>query len=226
MLKDLYSTLGGATSASAIIISVALMLFFGFLMTRITKKLHLPNVTAYIVAGVIIGPFCLDLIPNEVFTGMEFISDVALAFIAFGVGEFFRIDTLKKSGAKVVVITLFESLCASVVVFVVTFFVFGLSLSFSLVLSALASATAPASTMMTIRQTKAKGDFVDTLLQVVALDDVVSLVAFSVAVSVATATENSTVGFDFGVIVMPIVKNLCAVLLGGISGALLKFMIP
>ena len=174
MLKSIYS---GAGPAATAIISVSLMMLIGFLMTRITSRLRLPNVTAYITAGILIGPFCLDLIPEQIVRGTEFLPDIALAFIAFGTGEYFRFDTLKKNGGKVVVITLFESLLASLAVFVLTFFVLRLNTAFSVVLSALAAATAPASTLMTIRQTKAKGDFVDTLLQVVALDDIIGLLA-------------------------------------------------
>ena len=158
-----------AQPAASVIISVALMLLSGFLMTRLTKLLRLPNVTAYIIAGILIGPYCLDLVPQRIIDGMDFLSDVALAFIAFSTGEFFKLSVLKKNGWKVVWITLLEAFAASAFVFVLTFFVFRLELAFSVVLAALASATAPASTMMTIRQTKAKGDFVDTLLQVVAL---------------------------------------------------------
>ena len=147
------------SSVAVVIISVAMMLFLGFLMTRITKKLKLPNVTAYIVTGILIGPFCLDLIPKEVVSGSEFLPDIALAFIAFSTGEFFRFSTIKQNGLKVVVITLFEALSATVLVFLVTHLILGLNLAFSIVLAALASATAPASTVMTIRQTGAKGDF-------------------------------------------------------------------
>ena len=83
---------------AGVIISVALMLFLGFAMTRITKALRLPDVTAYILTGILIGPYCLNLIPASVISGMDFISDIALAFIAFSVGEFFKLSTLKKSG--------------------------------------------------------------------------------------------------------------------------------
>lgn len=106
-------------------------------------------------------------------------ADIALAFIAFSTGEFFKLSKLRNNAGKVIVITLTEALLASVVVFILTFFVLRLELAFSIVLAALASATAPASTMMTIRQTKAKGDFVDTLLQVVAYDDIVALLAIA-----------------------------------------------
>ena len=159
-------------------------------MTRITKRLRLPNVTGYILAGILMGPCCLNVIPQSIIDGTDFLSDVALAFIAFSAGEFFKIDVLKRNGAKVIVITVLEACLASVAVFALVYGVLHLELSFSIVLAALASATAPASTMMTIRQTGAHGDFVDTLLQVVALDDVVGLILYSVAISVAMASES------------------------------------
>lgn len=133
-------------------------------MTRITKRLRLPNVTGYILAGILMGPCCLNVIPQSIIDGTDFLSDVALAFIAFSAGEFFKIDVLKRNGAKVIVITVLEACLASVAVFALVYGVLHLELSFSIVLAALASATAPASTMMTIRQTGAHGDFVDTLL--------------------------------------------------------------
>ena len=151
MLTPFYEKLHITDTVSVIIISIALMLICGFAATRVTKRLRLPNVTAYIVAGILIGPYCLNLMPKNVITGMDFIADIALAFIAFSTGEFFKLDTLKKSGAKVTVITVFEAVLASILVFIVTYFVLGLELSFSIVLAALASATAPASTVMTIR---------------------------------------------------------------------------
>ncbi len=213
-----------AGSASVTIISVSLILLSGFLMTRVTKKLKLPNVTAYIVAGILIGPFCLDLVPQSVIDGTDFLPDIALAFIAFGTGEYFRLDVLKKNGAKVVVITLFESLLASLLVFVVTFFILRLELAFSIVLAALAAATAPASTMMTIRQTGAKGDFVDTLLQVVAFDDIVGLLAYSVAISVAVHSYTGD-SFSFERVFVPILTNAGVIGLGLVFGLLMKLMI-
>ena len=199
-----------------------MMLIVGFLFTRVTKLLKLPNVTAYILAGIVIGPQCLGFVPQEIVKGMDFISDIALAFIAFSVGEFFRFSALKRNGKRVVVITLFEALVASVFVFILTFFILKLGFAFSLILAALASATAPASTLMTIRQTKARGRFVDTLLTVVALDDVVSLLAFSVAISVGLATVGKAVSAK--VILLPIVYNI-ALIAGGVGlGFALKFL--
>ena len=110
--------IASAQPVAAVIISVALMLFFGFAMTRITKLLRLPNVTAYIVAGILLGPYCLGLVPQRIIDGMDFLSDVALAFIAFSTGEFFKLSVLKKNGWKVVWITVLEATLASVLVFV------------------------------------------------------------------------------------------------------------
>ena len=225
MIKYLYPGYPEVSSPVAmIIISISLMLFLGFLMTRLTKKLRLPNVTAYIVTGILIGPFCLNMIPDRVVTGMDFVPDIALAFIAFSTGEYFRISTLKKNGMKVVIITLLEALMASVLVFGVAYWVLNLNLAFSIVLGALASATAPASTVMTIRQTKAKGDFVDTLLQVVALDDIVGLVAYSIAISIAVSSISGQ-AFSASSVIKPLIINLGIMALGGLFGVFLKALL-
>ena len=225
MLNEFYERIGARSAVAPIILSVALMLFFGFALTRITKRLRLPNVTAYIAAGILLGPYALDLVPSEVVAGMAFLSDIALAFIAFGVGEFFKLGALRRNGWRVVVITLSEALLSSVLVFFVAYFALGLSFAFSLVLAALASATAPASTVMTIRQTGARGDFVDTLLQVMALDNVVSLLSYSVAISVAVITLGGG-ALSFSGVAAPILRNLLGVLIGLAFGFLLRLLIP
>ena len=140
-----------ASPVARVIISISAMLFAGFAMTRITKRFRLPNVTGYILAGILMGPCCLNVIPQTIIDGTDFLSDVALAFIAFSAGEFFKMEVLRRNGAKVIVITVLEACLASVAVFILVYGVLHLELSFSIVLSALASATAPASTMMTIR---------------------------------------------------------------------------
>ena len=220
----IYDKLCITSPVSITIISIAIMLFAGFLLTRLTKLIKLPNVTAYIVAGILIGPYCLNLIPTNFVTNTSFLADVSLAFIAFSTGEFFRFDTLKKNGGKVVIITVFEALLASILIFIVSYFVMHLTLPFSIVLGALAAATAPASTMMTIRQTNSKGDFVDTLLQVVALDDVVGLIAYSVAISIAIASIAGS--FSFISVIKPILINLAALVIGGLFGFLMKLLMP
>ena len=214
----------GDSAVPATIISIALMLAAGFLMTRITKKLRLPNVTAYIVGGILAGPFVLNLIPQTIVEGTSFLPDIALAFIAFSTGEFFHLSALKKNGGKVVTITVLESCGAAILVFLTCHLILGLNFAFSVVLGALATATAPASTIMTIRQTGAKGDFVETLLQVVALDDVVGLVLYSMAISLATAVFSST-GFQVSAVLIPLGKNLLLLLLGCLFGLILKWLV-
>ena len=224
MLSSIYQIFQKSSPVSDVIIPVALMLFSGFALTRVTKKLRLPNVTAYIVAGILIGPYCLNLVSMNIIEGTDFIADIALAFIAFSTGEFFKLSTLKKNGIKVCVITLLEALIASILVFILSFYILRLELSFSLVLAALASTTASASIVMTIRQTGSKGDFVNTLLQVVALDNVLGLFAYSIAISLAISAKSGS--FNFVSVISPIVFNLFVLLLGGLFGVFMKWLMP
>lgn len=219
-----YDKISSLPSVASIILSIALMMLSGFAVTRVTKRLRLPNVTGYILAGILLGPYVLHLVPQTIVEGMDFIADIALAFIAFSTGEFFRFSVLRKNGAPVVVITVLEACVASIMVFGVMVGLLHLSLPFSAVLAALAAATAPASTLMTIRQTGARGDFVETLLQVVALDDVVGLLAYSVAISVALAATSGS--FQVGNVLLPILANLGTFALGGAFGILMKLMMP
>lgn len=220
---NIYEKLGVTSDVAIVIISIAIMLFLGFLMTRFTKKLRLPNVTAYILVGILIGPYVFNFIPMKVVNGMDFLSDIALAFIAFSTGSYFKFSLLKKNGSKVIVITVLESLVATFFVFIATYVILKMTLSFSIVLAALAAATAPASTMMTIRQTGAKGDFVETLVQVVALDDIVGLVAYSIAISIATASlSGEQIGFLS--IVYPVLITFGVVILGALFGFFMHLM--
>lgn len=209
--------------AAGIILSISFMLASGFLMTRITKKLCLPNVTGYIIAGVMIGPWCLKLVPPGYIDHMDFVTDLALAFIAFGVGKFFQLSTLKANGKKMMILTLFESLTAGLFI-TATMALLGLPLSFCLLLGAIGCATAPASTIMTIRQYKAKGPFVDAILQVVALDDAVALVAFSVCAAVIQAGSGGG-SISAAQVLLPIICNAAALILGFESGILLSRLI-
>lgn len=212
------------STAAEIVLSLALMLFAGFFVTRLTKRLRLPNVTGYILAGILIGPWALRLIPVSVIRHMDFVNDVALAFIAFGVGRYFKLSALKKSGAKVIAITLAESLVAAAAVTLTMIFIFRLPVPFSLLLGAIGCATAPASTIMTIRQYHAKGPFVNIILQVVALDDAVSLIAFSVC-TVVVQNLNDSRAMDFGLVLRPLFLNLAALAVGVLGGWLLNRLI-
>ena len=219
MLNSLYAVI---SPTAVVITSVSLMLFLGFAMTRVTKRLKLPNVTAYILVGVMISPYVFDLVPKEIIEGMDFLSDIALAFIAFSTGEFFRLSILKKNGPRVILVSLLESAVTAGLIFSVMFFLLGMNLALSITLSALAVVISPSSTMMTIRQTGSKGDFVDTLLQVSALDDVIGLLFFSVAVSIGAASEGT--GVAFADIVRPVLVNLAVILVGCLFGVFMKLL--
>nr|WP_122012898.1 cation:proton antiporter [Maliibacterium massiliense] len=210
-------------TTASVILCLAVILFAGFLLTRITKKCKLPNVTGYIFAGIILGPYVLGVIPTETIAHMDFVTDIALAFIAFGVGKYFKLATLKQSGKQAIIVTLFESLMAAAVIALVMIFVFRLPVGFSILLGAIGCATAPASTIMTIRQYKAKGDFVHMVMQVVALDDAVALIAFSVCAAIA---QGLAVGhMSFSVVILPVIYNILALGLGWLCGFALSRVI-
>ena len=217
--------LDAVSAETKILLVLSIILFAGFIMTRLTNTLNLPKVSGYILAGILIGPCGLNMIPADMIDSLSFVSDLALAFIAFGVGKFFKKEVIRKTGSKVLIVTFFEAMTAGVLVTVFSRAVFHLDLDFALILGAIATATAPASTMMTINQYKAKGEFVNTLLQIVALDDVVCLLAFSIVAAVAGATEGGAVAAQE--IVLPVVYNVFALLLGFFCGYFLsRLLIP
>ena len=213
--------LGAAPAYARASICIAILLGAAFLASRVTRLVHLPDVTGYILSGVLLGPYVLNVIPAQTIQDLGFVTDIALAFIAFGVGRYFKLDRLRSTGLGVIWLTLAESLAAAVLITLSMRWFFRMSWAFALLLGAIASATAPASTLMTIRQYKARGRFVDVLLQVVALDDAVSLVAFSAAAAAAQAMENAGC-VDLRSIVVPLLWNLAALVLGGGAGFLLS----
>ena len=221
-MERIREILSALSPTATIILSVSLMLFVGFAATRLTKLVKLPNVTAYILTGVLLGPYCLKLVPESVVNGMDFLSDITLAFISFNMGEFLRFEVLKKNAVRVLVITLLEAMLAAVGVFAVLYFLLGLPLPLTVVLAAMAAPTSSTSTVTIIRQTGAKGDFVDTLVQVAALDVIVGLMAYSVAISVAGAIEGA--GLSVASVLLPLVTNLAVMAVGGGFGFLMKLM--
>lgn len=221
-MSDLINQLNDTT---IILLTLAIILLAGFLLTRVTKPLKLPNVTGYILAGIIIGPYVLKIIPVNMIDNMGFISDIALAFIAFSVGRFFKKEAFKETGWGIFGITLFESLLAGILITLAMHYIFQLEWHFSLLLGAIATATAPASMMATIRQYNARGKFVNTLLQVVALDNAVCLIMFSIIAAVINIDTGSTL--TFWQVLLPIAINLGAIILGFLSGYILsKLMTP
>lgn len=194
---------------------------FGLLMTRIMKKINLPNVTGYLIAGLIAGPYCLKIFSAGELDNMTVVTNAALGFIAFSIGGEFKLSALKQLGAKIFVITLFEAVGASVLVSAVLL-AMGYNAPLALVLGAIASATAPAATLMVVRQYKASGPVTSTLLPVVAIDDAVCLMLFSILSSVAKTIEAGN-GFQvYATIVKPLIEIVLSLVIGFAVGIVLS----
>lgn len=222
---DVVAMLSQLNEETEVLLTLSIILFSGFIMTRMTNTLNMPKVSGYIMAGILIGPFGLNFIPKDMIGGMSFVSDLALAFIAFGVGKFFKKEVIMRTGKKIIVITMSEALLAGVLVTLLLKWMFHLNWDFALILGAIATATAPASTMMTINQYKAKGEFVDTLLQIVALDDVVCLLAFSIISAMINGNEKGSLHAND--ILVPVACNILVIGLGIFCGYFLsRLLIP
>lgn len=216
-----------------ILLSVSVALLAGLLMTRAFKPFKLPAVTAYLIAGVFIGPYCIGALHIEGlgFNSMDevsilsLVSQVALGFIAFSIGNEFRLSDIKKIGKQAFVIGVFQALTATVFVdlaLLAVHFVMPdkLTLPQVLTLGAIATATAPAATLMVVRQYKAKGPLTNLLLPIVALDDAVGLIVFAVSFGIAKTLVNGTVDL-ISIIVNPMIEIVCSLALGAFMGWLL-----
>ena len=215
------------------LISLAAALIGGLMMSRLTKLFNLPAVTAYLVAGLLLGPFCLGAlgIPGFGFQSLEqvehmqIITQTTLGFIAFTIGNEFRISQLRTTGAKAITIGILQAVVTTVAVDIVLIclhlaFPNILSLPAALVLGAIASATAPAATLMVVRQYKADGPLTRLLMLVVAIDDAVGLLLFSISFGIASALESN--GFSvIGVVVEPLLEIVLSLGLGALMGFLL-----
>lgn len=222
---DMLQFIEQSNQETKVLLVLSIILFSGFIMTRLTNTLNMPKVSGYILSGILIGPCCLDFIPHDMIDSMGFISDIALAFIAFGVGKFFKKEVIMKTGKKIIVITFSEALLAGILVTLILKVLFRLDWGFALILGAIATATAPASTMMTINQYKAKGEFVNTLLQIVALDDVVCLLAFSIVSAIINGSASGRLSVND--IVVPVMYNFVVIGLGVFCGYFLsRLLIP
>lgn len=223
--------------AAVILIHLSIALLAGLLLSRLAKLVRLPAVTAYLIAGILVGPFCLGALGR--FLGVEalgfttvdtvekysIISDVALGFIAFSIGNEFRLSQIKKIGKKATVIGILQAVITTALVdaaLIGLHFAMPsvLPLPAAIVLGAVATATAPAATLMVVRQYKAHGPLTDILLPVVALDDAVGLVVFAVSFGVAKALSGGGAVSMLSVIVEPLLEVVCSLLLGGIMGLL------
>lgn len=218
------------------LLPVGIALFVGLMMTRLFKLMHLkfPDVTAFLLAGLVVGPYCLGklgvkgvgFIKPEDIEHIRVISNVALGFIAFDIGNEFRMSQLKTFGKAALVIGAVQSVFATVVVDVVLIALYKvlgpdkLPLPVAITLGAIASATAPAATLMVVRQYKAKGPLTDLLLPIVALDDAVGLVVFAVSLGVAQAFNGGTLTIT-SVVVEPLIEIISSLVLGTFMGLIL-----
>ena len=219
-----------------VLFQIGVALFAGLLMSRPAKKLGLPAVTGYLIAGLLIGPYTLGAlgIDGLGFTSFEqvhslgIISDVALGFIAFAIGNEFRLTQLRKTGKQATVIAVFQALAATLLVDVLLIglhFIIPdkLSLSTCITLGAIATATAPAATLMVVNQYKAKGELTDLLLPIVALDDAVGLIVFAVSLGIAKALQSGTSLSIINVAVNPLIEIIGSLLLGTLAGLAFNF---
>lgn len=215
------------------LLSVSIALLAGLMMTRAFKPLKLPSVTAYLIAGVLIGPYCMGQLGIEglgfksmdAVHALSLVSQVALGFIAFSIGNEFRAEDLKKIGKQAFVIGVLQAVVATLFVDIALFVVHKimpdiLSVSQAITLGAIATATAPAATLMVVRQYKAKGPITDLLLPIVALDDAVGLIVFAVSFGIAKTLGTGAVDV-ISIIVNPLVEILCSLVLGAILGYIL-----
>ena len=215
---------------------VAITLLAGLLMSRAAKPLSLPAVTAYIIAGILVGPFCLGTLgisgigynSLEEVQSFELISKVATGFIAFSIGNEFRLADLKKTGKAATIVGTFQALTATIFVdiaLIIVHFIFPevISLPVAITLGAVAAATAPAATLMVVNQYKAKGEVTSLLLPIVALDDAVGLVIFAVSFGVAKSLTFGTVDV-VSIIVEPIVEVIMSLALGFLVGYIFNFV--
>ena len=218
------------------LICLAVAMIGGLMMSRLTKKLHLPAVTAYLVAGLLMGPFILGAVgvPGLGFNslhqveGLRIVTQTALGFIAFTIGNEFRLSQLRATGKAAITIGILQAVITTAVVDIVLIclhFSFPniISLPSAIILGAIASATAPAATLMVVRQYKADGPLTKLLMLVVAIDDAVGLLLFSASYGVATALSAGQVSV-LGVIVEPILEIVLSLLLGGVMGWLLNWV--
>ena len=215
------------------LLTVSIALLAGLMMTRVFKPLKLPAVTAYLIAGVLIGPYCLGALgienlgfnSHEAVAALTLVSEVALGFIAFSIGSEFRLEELKKTGKQAFVIGIVQALVATLFVDIALLAVHlimpdVLSVPQLLTLGAIATATAPAATLMVVRQYKAKGPLTDLLLPIVALDDAVGLIVFAVSFGIAKSIVVGQADI-VSIIVNPLVEIACSLALGAIMGWIL-----
>lgn len=219
----------------SILLSIGIALAVGLIMSRIVKKIKLPAVTGYLIGGVLIGPYFLGklgingigFVTMEKINDLKILSEIALGFIAFSIGNEFRLSQLKNTGKQAIVIGIFQALAATLVVDIGLYLLHlalgdKLPITAVLTLGAIATATAPAATLMVVQQYKAKGKLTDILLPVVAIDDAVGLVVFAISFGIAKVISSGTYDLT-AIIIEPVLEIVVSLLIGAIAGTILTF---
>ena len=237
MFYEVFSSVFSEGGSSQVLFGLALALFVGLLLSRFAKPLGLPAVTGYLIAGVLIGPYCLGALGiTGVFSNEEMmkgtgaiVQDVALGFIAFAIGSEFKLSSLKKTGRQAAIVGCAQAIVTMLIVdgaLIGLHFILGeevLPLSVAITLGAIATATAPAATMMVVKQYKAKGPLTSLLLPVVALDDAVGLICFAVSMGIAQALESGAGAVGIvSLLVNPLLEVTLSLALGSLTGWLLS----
>ncbi len=210
------------------LLMLAIALFAGLLSTRLMKLVKLPNITGYLIIGLLIGPHCINIVGEEEVASLSLLIEIALGFIAFSIGSEFKIESLKKIGKNVFFITFIQAFLALVFVDI-SLIILGLiqgtlqeNLPLVLVLGAIATATAPAATLMVVKQYKARGKLTDTLLLVVALDDAFGLILFAVSLAIAKVFANGEVITFTSIALMPLLEIAVSLGIGAVLGLILS----
>lgn len=207
-----------------ILLQVSILFFTGLIFSKLAQKIKLPSVTGYLVGGLLVGPYVLNIINVESVEILTLFSELALGFIAFSIGSEFKISYFKRVGLTPIVIAFMEAIFAVVFV-VVIMLLLGNELTFSLMIGAIASATAPAATIMVIKQYKAKGEVTETLLSVVAIDDAAALICFGFALAITNNINSATSSNVLIMLLSPFEEILVSVVIGAILGLILSYVI-
>jgi len=205
-------------------LKLSIIILVGVLGGRVAKKLTLPSVSGYIIAGLILGPSFINLVSSQDLESLSFITDIALAAIAFSIGSEFLLSDMKKVGKRALILTIAEVIGAFFIVFIAMFYIFNQSFEFSLVIASMSAATAPAGIVMVIRELRADGPLVKTILPVVALDDALGIMLFGVALSLAKMTSGLEEFTIFKIISAPLIEIFGSLLLGFLLGIGLTYL--
>ncbi len=211
------------------LLALSIAIAAGLALSRLAKLVHLPNVTAFLLGGLLVGPSVLGILPREVTESFDIITEAALGFIAYSIGAEFKLSYIKHIGTKPLLITVCEGLGAVILVDAVLVScallgVPGFDLPMCITLGAIAAATAPAATLMVIRQYKAKGPVCEMLLPVVAMDDALGLIAFAISMNIAQAINSGAAITVGSMLVTPLLEIVGSIVLGTAMGFVLSFL--